>query len=430
MAGGAHFAIFGAAGRGTAWRTGLNAVRASVVYGASALLIASCSSAPETPAAPMTAKLHYIPVTFTDLPGWNFDDPTAALDAFVRSCRVWAAQEPAAALGGAGQIYGTVADWRGVCAAAERMRGAGAKSIRAFFEAEFAILSVRVNQDEQGLFTGYYEPELKGSRIRGGPFQVALHKRPPDLVQVDLGRFRDDLKGRRIAGRVVDGRLDPYDTRARIVQGGFPFDDLAIAWIDDPVDAFFVQIQGSGRVVLDDGAVIRVGYDGQNGHSYTAIGRILVDRGALSLEDATLQGIRRWLAANPDAAAEIMNANRSYVFFEESSISDPGLGPSGTQGIPLTPERSLAVDPNFHPMGVPVWLDATAPNADPDGPDQVLRRLMVAQDTGGAIRGPIRGDVFWGFGDAAARIAGRMRHQGRLFVLIPRELAARQRRLP
>lgn len=408
----------------------LSAARASVVYGVPALLIASCSSAPETPAPPMTAKLHYIPVTFADLPGWTVDDPTAALDAFVRSCRVWAVEEPGAALGGAGQIYGTVADWQGVCAAGERMKGADAESVRAYFEAEFAVLSVRVNQDETGLFTGYYEPELRGSRKRGGPYQVALHKRPPDLVHVELGRFRDDLKGRRIAGRVVDGRLDPYDTRARIVEGGFPFDDLVIAWVDDPVDAFFVQIQGSGRIVLDDGAVIRVGYDGQNGHSYTAIGRVLVDRGALSLEDATLQGIRGWLTANPDEAAEVMNANQSYVFFEESGIADPGLGPLGTQGIPLTPERSLAVDPNFHPLGVPVWLDAAAPGAAPDNHDQVLRRLMVAQDTGGAIRGPVRGDVFWGFGGAAAEIAGRMRHRGRLFVLIPRELAARQGRLP
>ena len=236
-------------------------------------------------------------------------------------------------------------------------------------------------------------------------------------MSVALGDFRTDFAGERIAGRVVDGRLRPYPSRGDIVAGTLAGRGLEIAWVADPVDAFFLQIQGSGRLALPDGRIVRVGYDGQNGRPYTAIGRVLVEEGALAREAVSMQSIRAWLAAHPDRAEGVMNANSSYVFFRRLA----GDGPIGAQGVALTPQRSIAVDPRFVPYSVPVWLDATAPT--PDGGAAALRRLMIAQDTGGAIRGPVRGDVFWGAGEDAAAIAGRMNDRGRWWILLPRTLA-------
>jgi len=213
---------------------------------------------------------------------------------------------------------------------------------------------------------------------------------------------------------VVSGNLKPYEDRKAIVEGALDPRNLEIVWVDDPVDAFFLQIQGSGRVTLEDGRVMRLGYAGQNGHPYVAIGRELIARGALTRETVSMQSIRAWLAANPAEAAALMNANPSYVFFREL----PGDGPVGAQGAALTPLRSLAVDRRFVPLGTPVWLDAE----HPDPGTARLRRLVVAQDVGGAIRGPVRGDLFWGHGDAAADLAGRMKSPGRYYLLLPKGL--------
>jgi membrane-bound lytic murein transglycosylase A len=235
---------------------------------------------------------------------------------------------------------------------------------------------------------------------------------------VDLGRFRPDLKGKRIAGKVVDGSLVPYPDRREIEAGALSGRKLEIVWVDDPVGAFFLHVQGSGRVRLADGGELRLGYAAQNGHPYTAIGRELIDRGELRSEDVSLQTIRAWLEAHPGQARELMERNASYVFFQQVK----GEGPLGAQGVPLTPGRSLAVDLNFVPLGVPLWLVAGAPSPLEGEPDRKLRRLVVTQDTGGAIRGPIRGDVFWGFGEEAEAIAGRMKHRGRYWMLLPKTL--------
>jgi membrane-bound lytic murein transglycosylase A len=228
---------------------------------------------------------------------------------------------------------------------------------------------------------------------------------------VDLGRFRPAWHGERIAGRVVSGNLVPYPSRAEIERGALDADRLALFWVDDPVDAFFLQVQGSGRVALPNGTQIRLGYDGQNGQPYVAIGKKLVERGALTVDQVSLQSIRAWIKAHPDQADTLMDENPSYVFFRELA----GDGPLGSEGVVLTAGRSLAVDRNFIPLGAPVYLatdDSTSP----------LQRLMVAQDTGGAINGPVRGDVFWGFGADAETRAGNMRAQGKYYLLLPKDV--------
>lgn len=368
------------------------------------------------------ARLALEPATFADLPGWSQDPMAPALGAFLRSCARMNALAPETKLGGTG-FAGSVGDWRTACAAAQKVPGGNDAAARGYFETWFRPLAARAEGGEGGggLFTGYYEPLLDGSRTKSERYNVPLYGRPPDLVSVDLGTFREDLKGRRIAGRVEDGKLVPYADRLKIEQGALAGHDLELVWVDDPIDAFFLQIQGSGRVRLAEGDEMRVGYAAENGHPYFAIGRELVKRGALKKEEVSMQSIRRWLEENPAEAPAVFATNASYVFFQEIK----GEGPLGAEGIPVTPGRSLAVDRKHWPLGVPLWLDTAAPSAQEGAPDRPLRRLVIAQDTGGAIRGPIRGDVFWGAGDEAAEIAGRMKHPGRLWVLVPREVAER-----
>lgn len=372
--------------------------------------LAACAPRPPVPAEPPEPpRLVLEPAGFADLPGWEQDDHAAVLGALDRSCRRLATLPPERSLG----IAGTAADWRAACAALAGVpRGDGAAA-RAYFESWFRPWAAADGEGkDEGLFTGYYEPELRGALAPDARYTVPLYRRPPDLVMVDLGAFRDALKGERIAGRVVDGHLRPFEDRARIEAGALAGKGLELAWVDDPVDAFFLHIQGSGRVVLEDGRALRIGYDGQNGHPYAAIGRELVARGALRLEEVTMQSIREWLAANPGEAAAVMNRNPSFVFFRALD----GEGPLGAQGVALTPGRSIAVDPGFVPYGVPIWLDVE----DPVDPGGRLRRLTVAQDTGGAIRGPVRGDLFWGHGEEAEHRAGVMKSRGRWHLLLPR----------
>lgn len=384
----------------------------------SVAVTAGCSLRDRPPeAAKEEARLALEPVAFADLPGWSEDPMAPALAAFRRSCARMEKLPAEAPLGGAG-FAGTAGDWRTACAAAEKVPAGNDASVRSYFETWFRPLAARAEGGEGGggLFTGYYEPLLQGSREKSERYRHPLYARPPELVSVDLGAFREDLKGRRIAGRVEDGKLVPYADREAIELGALAGRGLELVWVDDPIDAFFLQIQGSGRVRLADGGEMRIGYAGENGHSYFAIGRELVTRGALQKEEVSMQSIRRWLEEHPDEAPEVLATNASYVFFQEIRRE----GPLGAEGIPITPGRSLAVDRKHWPLGVPLWLDTRAPAAQEGQPDRPLRRLMIAQDTGGAIRGPIRGDVFWGAGDEAAAIAGRMKHPGRLWVLVPR----------
>jgi len=385
------------------------------------------------PAAP---GLMIEPVSFKDLPGWSSEQPSwqDALDAFQRSCAAIlprAPDEPFARRAVATDIrrlYGRNEDWQKVCRNAPESADLGPKS---FFETYFDAVIISENREKSGLFTGYYEPVLNGSRDRQGPFQTPLLARPEDLVMVELGDFRDALAGQRIAGRVLGGRLQPFESRAEIEAVDDWTEPLAIVWVDNAIDAFFLHIQGSGRVALPDGQTIRVNYDGQNGHPYTAIGRTLIDRGAIAREDVSLQSIAAWLEANPDDADEVMNTNASYIFFREIDVENPALGPPGAQGIALTPLASIAVDRLYYPLGTPVWLDISMTGQILDPADEtasedytMFNNLTIAQDTGGAIKGVQRADLYWGSGPKAGASAGLMKQSGTMYALIPKGLTS------
>lgn len=365
-------------------------------------LLAGCA-----PTQKLPPQLTLTPARFADLPGWSEDHAAVALGAFVKSCAELDRRSDKAAVGPAA-LGMTAASWRTPCAVA-RTTAPNDAAAQAFFANQFTPYLAGNNGTSTGLFTGYYEPLLHGARQPGGRYRTPIMKRPADLVMVDLGRFRPAWHGERIAGRVVGGNLVPYPSRAEIERGALDAKRLALFWVDDPADAFFLQVQGSGRVELPNGTMVQLGYDGQNGQPYVAIGKVLVQRGALAPDNVSLQSIRAWMKAHPDQAPALMDANPSYVFFREQ----PGDGPIGSEGVVLTPGRSLAVDRNFIPLGAPVFLDV-------DDNGTALRRLMIAQDTGGAIAGPVRGDVFWGFGKQAEALAGSMRADGRYFLLLPK----------
>lgn len=401
----------------------LRVVSAAVI----ALSIAGCipqSEKPDRPGQTLEPKLVMKPSSFGSLDGWQGFSSSSVYSAFRASCRAIVVRTPNVPLGG-NTVYGNVDDWVGVCQAALATTPKTGLEVRSFFETWFAPVQVFNGDEPHGLFTGYYEPELSGSRTRSDRFRTPLHQRPPDLVEVDLGQFRPNLRGERVAGRVAGGRLVPYAARREILAQGLGLQPLV--FVDDPVAAFFLQIQGSGRIKLDNGEIIRAAYDGQNGHAYTAVGRVLVDRGEISREALSMQSIRAWLESNPEQADALMNENASYVFFKAQPIGDPSKGADGAQGVPLTAEASLAVDLRFHALGVPMWVEGRAPNDQDTGPDVDLRHLFIAQDTGGAIRGPIRGDIYWGTGSKAESVAGRMAHKGRLYALLPKPLAQRLR---
>lgn len=381
---------------------------------AALLLLAACSSTPRVasptplPAAaaatavaaatplPETARsLGVVRVAMPDL-----GDPAAALAAFRRSCAALAKRTDLSGLTEGG-------DWIGPCAAAATTTDA-----KAFFG---TLVPVRVGAGT-GLNTGYYEPELAGARtpLPGG---TPLYRRPADLVEVDLGAFGAGLAGRKIRGRVAGQGFVPYYDRAEIDAGALNGRGLELAWAADPYEAFFLEIQGSGRLRLPDGSVMRVGYDGQNGRDYTGVGKLLRDRGALGPGQATMDGIIGWMRSSPDKGVALMHENRSKIFFRELPPGDPALGPPGALGIALTPQVSVAADPRFVPLGAPLWLSSKG--------EAPFARLMVAQDTGGAIKGANRLDVFWGAGADARRIAGGMSATGTAILLLPPASAAR-----
>ena len=330
--------------------------------------------------------------------GWAQADATAALAAFRKTCPALLKRTDASGLTQPG-------DWAAACAAAK-----SATDARRFFET--ALVPVRLG-DGRGLNTGYYEPEIAGSRDRAPGYAVPFYRRPADLVDVDLGLFSDGLKGKKVRGRVDGTALVPYYDRAAITGGALAGRGLELAWAADPYEAFFLEIQGSGRLKLPDGSVMRIGFDAQNGRDYVAIGKLLRDRGALAPGQATMDGIIGWLRAHPDEAPAILNANGSYIFFREVK----GDGPIGALGQALTPQVSVAADPRYVPLGAPLWLDTRA-----GGP---FARLMVAQDTGGAIKGANRLDIFWGAGADARKTAGGLSTTGTTVLLLPPAAAAR-----
>ncbi len=383
---------------------------------AAAIALAACQTpppAPPTPPTPAAEHASYAPVAWHDLPGFASDDLAGAWPAFMVGCRALARRS----------TY--EATWKASCVAAETIDGGDEAAVRAFFMTHFSPYRVAVaGGSDVGLVTGYYEPLLAGARTRSDAYTVPLYGVPDDLLVVDLASVYPDLKGKRVRGRLAGRRVVPYPTRAEIEADPAAVPAPVLAYVRDPVEAFFLEIQGSGRIALADGSVMRVGYADQNGRPYRSVAAVLIERGELTREQASMQAIRAWVEAHPDQRRALLDANPSYVFFREVPAPTPGSldaaidGPHGALGVPLLAKRTIAVDPRFIPLGTPVWLATTRPLSS-----EPLERLTLAQDTGGAIRGPVRADFFWGFGDAAGHEAGRMKQAGRLWILWPKGAA-------
>jgi membrane-bound lytic murein transglycosylase A len=365
------------------------------------LLLAGCRTPPRPGAS--GAHVDYVAARWGDLPGWNADALAQAWPALLASCRVQ-----------------TRPGWNEVCAAAAQLPVSTGDGVRAFFMANFQPLLLirrpggRAQAQTTGLLTGYFEPQLRGSRTHVPGFDTPLYSPPDDLLTVDLASVVPELKGRRLRGRLVGKTVVPYFSRAQLAADP-ALQGHEIVWLQNALDGFLLEVQGSGRIQLEDGSVIRLGYADQNGQPYRSIGRYLVDQGALSVAQAGIPGIRAWLDAHPERLSEVLDANPSVVFFQEQPLGDPALGPRGAQGIALTPGRSGAVDPAYVPLGTPVYL---ATSGDP-----TLQRLVIAQDTGGAISGAPRADFFCGTGEGAATMAGTLRAQASLWLLWPRAAA-------
>ncbi|MDD3182599.1 MAG: murein transglycosylase A [Alphaproteobacteria bacterium] len=370
-----------------------------------AIVCGVCVSCAGPALGPKTEKLDIEPMTFRDLPSWEEDHQAEAVPAFLKSCAVFEKRDPDTAL--MLSEAGKVADWLDACDAAKQETFLTDDQARTFFERYFT--PYRVTNGQDGLFTGYYEAQLRGSWKKTASFQTPLWARPKDMLTVDLGAFRDSWAGQKITGKIEGSSFVPYDERAKIARGALEKRATPLVWVDDPIGAFFLEIQGSGQIQMDDGSVVRVGYDAQNGHGYTPIGRVLADRGEIGTP-VSMQKIRAWLAAHPQRAQEIMDTNPSVVFFRKVDRD----GAVGAQGAVLTAGRSMAVDRAFLPLGVPLWL-VTAED----------KRLVVAQDTGGAIKGPVRGDLFLGAGSQAEDQAGRMQERGTYYLLLPKGVQVR-----
>jgi membrane-bound lytic murein transglycosylase A len=366
------------------------------------LALAACAETAKTP-----DKLSLEAVSFDDLAGWKSDHQAEALPALALSCSAIVKRPEMSQMG----VAGKPSDWRQACAGLTIVPAGNDQAARAYFEQYFRPYAASGRAGTEGLFTGYYEADLHGSLVRSERYHVPLYAKPEDLINVDLGLFSDDLKGKHITGKVKDAKLIPYDDRAAIANNSLASRAVVLAWVDDPVDAFFLEVQGSGRIQMDDGHVMQVGYDGANGHAYVAIGRALADMKELP-KPVTMQAIRGWLGQHGSRAQEIMNLNPSYVFFRQLNND----GPVGAEGVALTALRSMAVDPAFVPLGTPVWLNTQGGDGIP------ITRLMVAQDTGGAIKGAVRGDFFWGAGENATRQAGLMQSKGTYFLLLPKQI--------
>jgi membrane-bound lytic murein transglycosylase A len=353
---------------------------------------------------PATLEAELRPVRFADLAGWDDDDHGAALQAFRRGADVLAAHPP--------RRRGLGIDPATLSAA---IRDAAAPAIgdaRVFFEDCFTVNEVQPRLGS-AFFTGYYEPIVEGSRVATDRFTVPLYRTPDDLVEVEPG-LHPGLDPTYRYARNAGNRFEPYADRAAIEDGLLKGRGLEIAWLADHVDAFFIHVQGAARIRLPDGNTMRVVYAAKSGHPYTPIGRVLIEMGEIDPGVVTMASIRNWLAGHPQVAGQVMARDRSYIFFREAPVENEEDGPIGAAKVPLMAGRSLAIDRLLHSFGSPIWIDTILPDATP------FRRLMVAQDTGSAIVGPARGDIFFGSGDEAGAIAGAMRSAGRFFVLVPK----------
>lgn len=401
---------------------------------AGSLLLAACASYP--PLTTSTAQVQYRSVRFADLPGWSAALAGESLTTLQDSCR---------SLQGRPQ-------WQGICTDSRAIDAANPQAVRSFYESRFTPWQLSDSGKDSGLITGYYEPLLAGSRSQSSQTPYPVYGVPTDLyvldisqeqraqpqlvarrgsgnrlqlvpgktvagdgeIQITLADFVTDNRTRALKGRIDGNRLLPYYTRAEIDAGKGRDKMPVLAWAEDETELFFLQVQGSGRIQLEDGSFLRVGYADQNGHGYKSIGRWLVDQGQMRIEEVSMQSIKAWIAANPQRRAELFAANPSYVFFRQLPSNDHG--PLGALGVPLTGGYSVAVDPRYIPLGAPVYLATTWPL---DGNPQPLTRLVHAQDTGGAIRGGVRADFFFGFGAEAGMYAGRMKQSGKLWLLLP-----------
>ncbi|WP_322997781.1 murein transglycosylase A [Castellaniella sp.] len=383
-----------------------------------ALVVPALSALPESPAR--TLKGRYVPVSWQHLPGWAEDDLDHVWKGLLNDCR-----------GLMRPVSGSLASparaapraWQPVCQAAVQTglgpQASGAQ-VRSFLQTHLRPwqLDQAAGQPASGTTTGYYEPLIHASRDRAGAYQWPLYATPADLLVVDLGAIYPELAGKRVRGKLEGRRVVPYDTRAQIAADPARQPPV-IVWASDPVEAFFLQIQGSGRAVLPDGAVIRLAYADHNGRPYVSIGQWLAQQGEMPLAQTSMQNIKQWARNHPSRVQQMLNVNPAMVFFREEAIADPELGPRGAYGVPLMAQRSIAVDTDFVPLGTPVWLDTRQPGGA--GP---LQRLVFAQDTGAAIRGAARADFYWGTGDQAGAAAGRMKQPGRMWLLWPAQAGA------
>ncbi|OOZ36531.1 murein transglycosylase A [Solemya velesiana gill symbiont] len=342
-------------------------------------------------------------VEWNDLPGWQADNLSSAWPAMLSQCT---------------KLSKKMSNWELICNEAQQLADPSDTAVRTFLQTHFQPHEIiGIGGSPEGLITGYYEPKLYGSLQADNRYTFPLYGRPDSLLIVDLDEQFPELKGKRVRGRLIGNRVVPYFDRAAIDGNNLPLKGNEIIWIDDPHDAFFLQVQGSGRVELPDGSTVQVGYAGQNGHQYASIGKRLIEWGELTKEEVSLFTIRQWLREHPARAQELLNENPSYVFFILKE--DNGEGPRGSLNVPLTAERSAAVDRSRIPLGTPIWLSTTLPPKNgTDGKQVPYQRLLFAQDTGGAINGPVRADVFFGNGERAERLAGTMKQPGRLYALM------------
>ncbi len=353
-------------------------------------------------------------IPFHQIAGWGNDDHAAALAAFQKSCREII--EFGHGFGRPVKFGGKRSDWLSICGDALK-----ATNARSFFETEFVALSVRDPLRSEGLFTGYYEPQAEGSRTRKAGYDVPIYKKPSELMSFDEATEKHlGLK----SGHMVAGKAAGYFTRREIEEGALKDKGLEFVWLKSWVDAFFIHVQGSGRIRFEDGSVMRLAYGAKTGQPYTGIGGLLVERGILTKDNMSMQMLRKWMGENPATARQLMWENRSFIFFREVEVDDATLGAPGAQKVSLTPLRSLAVDRSLWMFGTPLWLDADVPSGA-NSEMLSFRHLMVAQDTGTAIKGYVRGDVYWGWGERAALTAGQMKSPGRLIALLPKKLAKR-----
>lgn len=353
------------------------------------------------PAKPPSTEARYEAAQWADIPAWAATPVLPSLRAFVAGCSRAQSRNPL----------------QGACAEARKFMHRGEAEARDFFESRFTPYRiVAPDGSDSGLITGYYEPVLKGRREAAAGFRHPVYAVPDDLIVVDLGETHPELRNLRLRGRVQGKRLVPYYSRSEIDVPKPTLPARPLAWVADAIELFFLQIQGSGLIEFPSGERVRVGYADQNGHPYRSLGRVLIDRGDLKQDQASMQGIKAWAAAHPEKLQEALNSNPSYVFFRElPPPTGPLDGPPGALGVPLTPGYSAAVDPRYVPLGAPVFLATTYPLSN-----QPLERLVMAQDTGGAIRGAVRADFFWGTGEQAGAQAGRMRQQGKMWLLWPK----------